>query len=106
MFVGLARIEVPGLGIGHFLYIPIAAIALATGPLWGAAAGALSAALYVTASALNSDFEQGGWSLSMGGLVLTFTFMAVGWIVGAGASRNRELMDRPRTTPSATPPIC
>jgi len=33
--------ERPGLGIGHFYYVPIAMIALASGPLWSVLAGGL-----------------------------------------------------------------
>jgi hypothetical protein len=38
--------ERPGLGIGHFYYIPVAMIALASGPLWGIAAGLAATGFY------------------------------------------------------------
>jgi diguanylate cyclase (GGDEF)-like protein len=94
VFVGLERLEVPGLGLGHFLYVPVALLALATGPLWGAAAGAVSAALYVGATALNPRLERGGSLLTAAGGIRLVTFTAVGWIVGAAAAKNRELLGR------------
>jgi len=39
-------VEQPGLGIGHFFYVPICLVALVTDELCGAAAGLLAAALY------------------------------------------------------------
>jgi hypothetical protein len=39
IFVAFMLAERPGLGIGHFYYFPVAMVALASGALWGAAAG-------------------------------------------------------------------
>jgi diguanylate cyclase (GGDEF)-like protein len=94
VFVGLARVEVPGLGIGQFLYIPIALVALATGPLWGAVGGALSAGMYTAAIGLNPHLDPDRPALSISSGVRLFTFVAVGLIVGAAARSNRQLMGR------------
>jgi len=40
IFIAFLVAEKPGLGLGHFYYLPVAMIALASGPAWGAAAGA------------------------------------------------------------------
>jgi hypothetical protein len=45
--------ETPGLGIGHFYYLPILLAALATGPWLGAFAGGGATALYATGVVLN-----------------------------------------------------
>jgi diguanylate cyclase (GGDEF)-like protein len=94
VFVGLEKVEVPGLGIGHFLYIPVVLLALSYGPRWGAGLGATSAALYVIASALNTHFEPDEQALSISSGIRFCTFVLIGWLVGAAAGRNRELMAR------------
>src|SRR4051812_37110218 len=96
VFVGLQKIEVPGLGIGHFLYIPVVLLALSYGPRWGAGLGAVSAAIYVTASALNTRFEPGEQALSVSSGIRLFTFVVIGWVVGSAARKNSELMQRLR----------
>jgi hypothetical protein len=45
--------ETPGLGIGHFYYLPILLAALATGPWLGAFAGVGATVLYATGVVLN-----------------------------------------------------
>src|SRR2546425_515186 len=52
--------ERPSLGIGHFYYIAIALVALATGPRRGAAAGALGTGLYAIDVVLNPHLVDGG----------------------------------------------
>src|SRR5207253_10368015 len=47
IFVGFVIFEVPGLGIGHFYYIPVAMIALAAGTWAGIGGGLLATGLYV-----------------------------------------------------------
>jgi diguanylate cyclase (GGDEF)-like protein len=55
VFLGLVLFERPGLGIGHFFYVAIALLALATGPWYGAAGGLLATGLFSLAVALNHD---------------------------------------------------
>ena len=45
--------ELPGLGIGHFFYLPIALVALVSGRLVGAGAGVFATLLYVACVILN-----------------------------------------------------
>lgn len=94
VFVGLARIEVPGLGISHLLYLPIALLALATGPLWGACAGASAAGVYMLGSALNPHIAPDEHLLSVASAIRFATFAGIGWLVGSAAAHNRELMQR------------
>ena len=49
VFVAFVLFETPGLGIGHFFYIPVALLALACGARIGFGGGALAAGLYALA---------------------------------------------------------
>ncbi|HUQ22868.1 MAG TPA: GGDEF domain-containing protein [Gaiellaceae bacterium] len=53
VFATFLLFERPGLGIGHFYYLAIALVALALGPVWGAAAGALATTLYALGVFIN-----------------------------------------------------
>jgi diguanylate cyclase (GGDEF)-like protein len=96
VFWAFAAFEVPGLGIGHFFYVPVVLLALATGPRWGALAGLCAAGLYAAGIGLNprlSPSEE--WlSAQMGIRVATFT--AMGALIGWFANSNRELLGRLR----------
>jgi len=96
VFIGIARVEVPGLGLGHLLYIPVALLALATGPSWGALAGASSAGIYVLGASLNPNFAPDAQLLSVASLIRFATFTGIGFLIGAAASRNRDLLQRLR----------
>src|SRR5262249_29257881 len=92
--VGLARFEVPGLGIGHLLYVPIALLALATGPGWGAAAGTCATVFYVLGASMNPHFGPQDHLLATSTGIGCATFTGIGWLIGSAASRNRELTQR------------
>src|SRR3954463_9907528 len=81
VFIGLQQVEVPGLGIGHFLYIPVVLLAMSYGPRWGAGLGAFSAGIYVVASALNRHFEPDEQALSVSSGIRFSTFVLIGWLV-------------------------
>ena len=49
VFVTFIVFEVPGLGLGHFFYIPVALLALACGTRVGLLGGVIAAALYALA---------------------------------------------------------
>ena len=53
IFAFFLILEKPGLGIGHFYYFPVAMIALASGPLWGAAAGSAATGFYALGILIN-----------------------------------------------------
>jgi diguanylate cyclase (GGDEF)-like protein len=85
-------LERPGLGIGHFYYVPIALIALASGPLWGATAGTVATVLYSAGIIINPflpstlQFEET--------MIRLLTFASLGVLIGVFAQRNRALVDQ------------
>ena len=83
------------LGIGRFFYLAIAVLALATGPLAGAAAGLLATALYSIAVIHSSQGAASVlWSSTNG--YRCATYVLLGALVGAIAQSNRELLARLR----------
>jgi diguanylate cyclase (GGDEF)-like protein len=96
VFAAFAVFEVPGLGIGHFFYVPVVLLALATGPYWGAVAGVCTAGLYASGIALNPHlWPSETWlSAQMGIRVVMFT--AMGALIGWFSYNNRELLGRLR----------
>ncbi len=89
-FAAFLIVDQPGLGIGHFFYVPICLVALVTGELRGAAAGLLAAALYVIAVVVTqtSTADVLSWSSA----VRLVTYTSVGALLGWYASRNRTLL--------------
>ena len=83
------------LGIGRFFYLAIAVMALATGPLAGAAAGLLAVALYAIAVVHSSQVATSVlWSSTNG--YRCATYVLLGALVGAIAQSNRDLLARLR----------
>jgi diguanylate cyclase (GGDEF)-like protein len=83
--------ERPGLGLGHFFYLPIALLALATGPRRGAAGGVLAAVLYFAATAANAHVPTViQWESTLIRLVM---FTGMGALIGWYASSKRTLVD-------------
>jgi diguanylate cyclase (GGDEF)-like protein len=91
VFAALVIIEKPGLGIGHFFYVPICLVALATDELWGAAAGLLGVALYVGGIAVTPNVPTAD-GLTWSSVIRLVTFMGIGALLGGYASRNRKLL--------------
>jgi diguanylate cyclase (GGDEF)-like protein len=87
--------ERPGLGIGHFYYIPVAMIALASGPLWGIAAGMSATGFYTLGILLNPHIPVSD-VLTAGSSIRFVTFTLIGGLVGWFAHSTRELSDRLR----------
>ena len=87
--------ERPGLGIGHFYYLPVAMIALASGPLWGIAAGVAATGCYTLGIAVNPHIPASE-VLTAGSSIRFVTFTMIGGLVGWFAHSNRELSDRLR----------
>jgi diguanylate cyclase (GGDEF)-like protein len=84
--------ERPGLGIGHFFYVPVCLVALATDALLGAAAGLVAGLLYVLA--VQSTPHVVAAPLTPATAIRTATFVSVGVLVGWFARRNRQLVER------------
>ena len=90
-----ALLEVPGLGIGHFFYIGIALLALATNARVGAAGGVLATALYAVAVLLTPRVPAAD-ILTVSTAIRGITFVSCGALVGWFASTNRDLVARLR----------
>jgi GGDEF domain-containing protein len=81
--------ETPGLGIGHFYYLSILLAALATGPWFGAIAGAAATAMYATGVVLNPSI-QSSEVLSTSTAIRLVTYVAVGGVIGYFARESRR----------------
>ena len=90
-FVAMLFVEVPGLGVGHFLYVAIALVALAAGPIEGVAAGVGAAGLYALAIALNPQVPSREIATAGSGIRLV-TFTIVGLLLGWFSRQNRTLV--------------
>ena len=93
IFLAFVFVETPGLGLGHFFYVPIILVALVTDEAWGALTGAVTAGLYVIAIELTPRVPSTQALTSATGIRLT-TFTLVGCLIGFYASRNRQLVNR------------
>jgi GGDEF domain-containing protein len=80
--------ETPGLGIGHFYYLSILLAALATGPWFGAIAGAAATGMYATGVVLNPSI-QSSEVLSTSTAIRLVTYIAVGAVIGYFARESR-----------------
>jgi diguanylate cyclase (GGDEF)-like protein len=93
VFVALIVFERPGLGLGHFFYIPVALVALTTGPRVGALAGAGAAGLYSIAFALNPEVPTTE-IVTMGGAIRLIPFAGSGALLGWFAASNGALVEK------------
>src|SRR5215212_8330101 len=59
VFTCFILLEVPGLGLGHFFYIPVALLALACGTQIGFLGGTLATALYALAIVITPRLPSG-----------------------------------------------
>jgi diguanylate cyclase (GGDEF)-like protein len=95
ILVGFGLLERPGLGIGHFYYFPIAMVALAMGPAWGAAAGFTATGFYTLGIVLNPHLPRS--DVLTGSMTIHFlTYTTIGFIVGWFATDNRARVERLR----------
>jgi diguanylate cyclase (GGDEF)-like protein len=87
----LILVEVPGLGLGHFYYLPIALMALSSNLLMGALAGTMATSLYALAVVVNPLIpSKDVLTLSTG--IRGITFIATGALVGWVAQGKRDLL--------------
>jgi GGDEF domain-containing protein len=89
VLVTFLLLERPGLGIGHFYYLAIALVALASGPAWGAAAGCLATALY-TAGVLVNHALPSSEIVTVSTPIRLLNYIAVGALLGWFAAHYRE----------------
>ena len=93
VFAALIVFERPGLGLGHFFYLPVALVALSTGPRIGALAGVAAAALYAVAFALNPEVPTTE-IVTMGAAIRLIPFAASGALLGWFAASNKALVEK------------
>jgi diguanylate cyclase (GGDEF)-like protein len=84
---------VPGLGVAHFYYLPVAAMAMTGGPRRGFLAGVAADVLYTSGILLNPDIPPAEILSASTGIRLC-TYAAMGALVGWFAAHNRELVER------------
>jgi diguanylate cyclase (GGDEF)-like protein len=95
IFAAFLIIEKPGLGIGHFYYVPIAMVALANGPLWGAGAGLAATGFYTIGILINPHLPPSE-VLTASSSIRAVTYTTMGALVGWFAYNHRVLVDRLR----------
>jgi len=95
IFATFMLAEKPGLGLGHFYYFPVAMVALASGALWGAAAGLAATGLYTLGIVINPHLAS-SQVLTGGSIIRLVTLTSIGALVGWFATNHRDLSDRLR----------
>jgi diguanylate cyclase (GGDEF)-like protein len=95
IFVTFVVFEVPGLGLGHFFYIPVALLALVGGARVGVLGGVAATALYVLALALTPRLPTGD-VLTLGTAIRLVTYSSCGALVGWFAGEHRSHLVRLR----------
>lgn len=93
VFAAFLFFEVPGLGIPHFYYLPVAALAMTGGPRRGFVAGVAAGVLYTLGILLNPHVPSAEILSASAGIRLV-GFTAMGTLVGWFAAHNRELVER------------
>jgi diguanylate cyclase (GGDEF)-like protein len=96
VFTAFVLFEVPGLGLGHFFYIPVALVALAcatrTAGFFG---GALAAVLYALAIIITPRVPSGD-ALTYATAIRFVTFSSCGVLVGWFANEHRRHLEQLR----------
>jgi diguanylate cyclase (GGDEF)-like protein len=95
VFVALLLWERPGLGIGHFYYVSIALLALASGTRMGMLGGVLATVLYALSIVLNPHVPSTD-VLTVSTALRLLTFTCIGLLIGWFAQRNRTLVSELR----------
>lgn len=89
VFLGFVIFEVPGLGIGHFYYIPVALLALAAGTWAGIGGGLLATGLYVLSIFVTPRVPTHD-ALTSGTLIRSVTYCSCGGLIGWFANQHRD----------------
>lgn len=93
VFAAFVFVESPGLGVGHFFYVPVCLVALVTDGMIGALAGAVAAGVYVAAVAV-APAVPSAQALTGATAIRLVTYTIVGALIGFYANRNRQLVER------------
>jgi diguanylate cyclase (GGDEF)-like protein len=89
VFAAFVLFEVPGLGLAHFFYIPVALLALACGTRVGFMAGALATGLYALAIIITPRVPAGD-VLTAATAIRFVTYSSCGTLVGWFANEHRR----------------
>jgi diguanylate cyclase (GGDEF)-like protein len=89
VFMNFVAFEVPGLGLGHFFYIPIALLALAGGARLGLLAGGMATALYTLAIVVTPRLPTRE-VLTAATVIRLVTYSSCGVLVGWFANEHRR----------------
>ena len=95
VFAIFVLFEVPGLGIGHFFYVPVALLALALGVRAGLAAGAIATGLYALAIVVTPRLPVRE-VLTAATAIRFVTYSIVGVLIGWYADQHRTHIERLR----------
>jgi diguanylate cyclase (GGDEF)-like protein len=87
--------EVPGLGLGHFFYIPVALLALAYGAWAGLLGGAFAAVLYALGIVITPRLPSGD-ALTYATAIRFVTFTSCGALVGWFVNQHRRHVEQLR----------
>ena len=94
IFAALILFEVPGLGIPHFFYLPVASLAMTGGVRRGICAGVLASVLFTAGVALNPAVPTATQILSLTTPIRVLTYTSIGALIGWFAAHDRELVTR------------
>jgi diguanylate cyclase (GGDEF)-like protein len=95
VFACFAVFEAPGLGLGHFFYVPVVLMALALGLRGGIVGAALAAGLYALAIVITPRLPTRD-VLTFATAIRLVTYTTVGAVIGWYADRHREHIERLR----------
>jgi diguanylate cyclase (GGDEF)-like protein len=94
IFAAFVLFEVPGLGIAHFFYLPVAAMAMTGGVRRGLCAGILASALFTIGIALNPVLPTATQIASVTTPIRVLTYTSIGALIGWFAAHDRNLLER------------
>jgi diguanylate cyclase (GGDEF)-like protein len=89
VFASFIVFEVPGLGLGHFFYIPVALLALAGGTRLGLLGGGVATALYALAIAATPRLPTRD-ALTLATGIRFITYSSCGLLIGWFANEHRR----------------
>jgi len=95
VFIAFLVFEVPGLGLGHFFYIPVALLALAGGTRIGLLGGGIATALYALAIAVTPRLPTRD-VLTLATVIRLVTYSSCGALVGWFANEHRRHLEQMR----------
>ncbi len=95
VFMSFVVFEVPGLGLGHFFYIPVALLALACGTRVGLLGGVVATALYALAIAATPRLPTRD-VLTVATAIRFVTYSSCGVLVGWFANQHRRHLEQLR----------